>query len=220
MLLPGPLVRDPALVRRRHRMGIHRVVAHRLGSPLDVRGVPATTLACQGDPLRAGRHEQVPHAPAPRYPLNRAGPARRADQVGVLPIRRDQRQRFRRPILLNAASPHVLRCTSDRQSSPSRKGGQSSGDTLLDTPGPGRISQRRRRLPCKCAPTRVGFTLTGRGRDRAPYQLGLRFEMPLDSRTRVVLGELLSQAELTIARRTPPPRGTGLRARRRRADRP
>jgi hypothetical protein len=65
-----------------------------------------------------------------------------------------------------------------------------------------------------------GFTLTGRGRDRAPYQLGLRFEMPLDSRTRAVLGELLSQAELTIARRTPPPRGTGLRARRRRADRP
>jgi hypothetical protein len=64
-----------------------------------------------------------------------------------------------------------------------------------------------------------GFTLTGPGRDRAQYQLGLRFEMPLDPRTRAVLGELLSQAELTIARRTPPPRGTALHARRQRADR-
>jgi hypothetical protein len=64
-----------------------------------------------------------------------------------------------------------------------------------------------------------GFTLAGRGQDRAQYQLGLRFDMPLDSRTRAVLGELLSQAELTIARRTPPPRGTALHARRQRADR-
>jgi hypothetical protein len=64
-----------------------------------------------------------------------------------------------------------------------------------------------------------GFTLTGRGRDRAQYRLGLRFEMPLDSRTRSVLGELLSQAELTITRRTPAPRGTALRAQPHRADR-
>jgi hypothetical protein len=64
-----------------------------------------------------------------------------------------------------------------------------------------------------------GFTLTGPGRDGAQYQLGLRFEMPLDSRTRAVLGELLSQAELTIARRTRPPHGTALRARHERADR-
>jgi len=68
-------------------------------------------------------------------------------------------------------------------------------------------------------PGQRGFTLTGRGRDRAQYQLGLRFEMPLDSRTRGVLGELLSQAELTIARRAPPPRGTALRPQRQRADR-
>lgn len=50
-------------------------------------------------------------------------------------------------------------------------------------------------------PDQRGFTLTGQGRDRAQYQLNLRFEMPLDSKTRAVLGELLSQAELTVSRR-------------------
>ena len=50
-------------------------------------------------------------------------------------------------------------------------------------------------------PDQRGFTLTGRGGDRAQYQLSLRFEMPLDSKTRAVLGELLSQAELTVSRR-------------------
>ena len=45
-----------------------------------------------------------------------------------------------------------------------------------------------------------GFTLSGHGRDHAPYQIGLRFEMPLDATTRAVLGELLSQAELTVSR--------------------
>lgn len=46
-----------------------------------------------------------------------------------------------------------------------------------------------------------GFTLSGQGRDRAQYELHLRFEMPLDPRTRAVLGELLSQAEVTVSRR-------------------
>ena len=49
-----------------------------------------------------------------------------------------------------------------------------------------------------------GFILTGQGRDRAQYQLSPRFEMPLDSKTRAVLGELLSQAELTVSRRVAP----------------
>ena len=114
------------LVLWRCRMGIHGVVAGRLRSPFDVGGVPAAALASQGDPLRAGDHDQG-RTPAPRHSMNRAGPARRADQVGVLPICRDQRQRFRRPILLNAASPHVLPCTSDSQCSPRRKGEQSRG---------------------------------------------------------------------------------------------
>ena len=52
-------------------------------------------------------------------------------------------------------------------------------------------------------PERQGFTLTGQGPDRAEYQLDLHFEMPLDPRTRSVLGELLSQADLTISRRPP-----------------
>ena len=51
-------------------------------------------------------------------------------------------------------------------------------------------------------PERHGFTLTGLGPDRAEYQLDLRFEMPLDPRTRTVLGELLSHSDLIISRRT------------------
>jgi hypothetical protein len=52
-------------------------------------------------------------------------------------------------------------------------------------------------------PERQGFTLTGRGPDHAEYQLDLQFGMPLDPRTRAVLGELLSHSELVISRRSP-----------------
>ena len=53
------------------------------------------------------------------------------------------------------------------------------------------------------APSIQGFTLTGQGAgmDRSEYRLDLHFELPLDNRTRTVLGELLSQSELTISRR-------------------
>lgn len=52
-------------------------------------------------------------------------------------------------------------------------------------------------------PSERGFTLTGQGGppDRAEYRLDLHFELPLDPRTRTVLGELLSQSDLTISRR-------------------
>lgn len=50
-------------------------------------------------------------------------------------------------------------------------------------------------------PERDGFTLAGQGADQAEYRLGVHFDMPLDARTRVVLGELLAQSEITIARR-------------------
>jgi len=52
-------------------------------------------------------------------------------------------------------------------------------------------------------PERQGFTLSGQGPDNSEYQLDLRFEMPLDQRTRTVLGELLSQSDLIISRRAP-----------------
>ncbi len=55
-------------------------------------------------------------------------------------------------------------------------------------------------------PERNGFTLTGQGVDRAEYRLDIHFDMPLDARTRVVLGELLAQSELKIWRRPPPAR--------------
>jgi len=63
-------------------------------------------------------------------------------------------------------------------------------------------------------PERQGFTLTGQGPDHAQYQLDLRFEMPLDTRTRTVLGELLSHSDLIISRRAPEVLATALRARR------
>jgi len=52
-------------------------------------------------------------------------------------------------------------------------------------------------------PSDRGFTLTGQGTppDRAAYRLELRFELPLDPRTRTVLGELLSQSGITLSRR-------------------
>lgn len=63
-------------------------------------------------------------------------------------------------------------------------------------------------------PERQGFTLTGQGPDHAQYQLDLRFEMPLDTRTRTVLGELLSHSDLIISRRAPEALVSALRARR------
>lgn len=53
-------------------------------------------------------------------------------------------------------------------------------------------------------PEGSGFSLSGQGSDRAEYRLDLRFDMPLDARTRAVLGELLSHSELTLSRRRPP----------------
>jgi hypothetical protein len=50
-------------------------------------------------------------------------------------------------------------------------------------------------------PSDRGLTLTGRGADRAEYRLDVHFDLPLDPRTRTVLGELLSQSDLTISRR-------------------
>jgi hypothetical protein len=59
-------------------------------------------------------------------------------------------------------------------------------------------------------PSNRGFTLTGQGAlpDRALYRLELRFELPLDPRTRSVLGELLSQSDLTVSRTDTAPRNS------------
>src|SRR5438093_12030774 len=89
----------------------------------------------------------------------------------------------------------------------------------LDTTPGRRISHGVRRLPAEVTmdrpqyeplaqievdaarPEPQGFTLTGQGPDHVEYQLDLRFDMPLDSRTRSVLGELLSHSDLIISRR-------------------
>jgi len=66
-------------------------------------------------------------------------------------------------------------------------------------------------------PAAQGFTLTGQGPDHTEYQLDLRFEMPLDPRTRAVLGELLSHSDLIISRRAAGGVMRALRQRRNRA---
>lgn len=68
-------------------------------------------------------------------------------------------------------------------------------------------------------PEQRGFVLRGRGDDRVEYRVDLQFELPLDARTRVVLGELLTQATIAVsgagaAASAPPP---AARARRDRA---
>ena len=63
-------------------------------------------------------------------------------------------------------------------------------------------------------PEQHGFALRGRGQDRAEYRVDLQFELPLDARTRVVLGELLTQATLAVSRLRPAMTPPALRPRR------
>lgn len=72
-------------------------------------------------------------------------------------------------------------------------------------------------------PEQQGFILSGQGSDRAEYRLEVHFDMPLDGRTRAVLGELLAQSEVSIWRgaapavvAAPPRRSTARRHPRRR----
>jgi hypothetical protein len=59
-----------------------------------------------------------------------------------------------------------------------------------------------------------GFALRGRGQDRVEYRVDLQFELPLDARTRVVLGELLTQATVAVSRLRPAPASPPVRPRR------
>jgi hypothetical protein len=44
--------------------------------------------------------------------------------------------------------------------------------------------------------------LQGHGTDRQEYRLELHFDIPVDAKTRKVLGELMSQADVRLSRRT------------------
>ena len=59
-------------------------------------------------------------------------------------------------------------------------------------------------------PDQAGFTLQGRGADRAEYRLEWHLDMPVDPRTRAVLGGLLAQSDLRVWRKVgaPPARRT------------
>jgi hypothetical protein len=64
------------------------------------------------------------------------------------------------------------------------------------------------------SPDQRGLTLTGRAADGCEYRVGLRFELPIDARTRAVMGELLTQAAVAIARRAAAAEQRPARARR------
>ena len=49
-------------------------------------------------------------------------------------------------------------------------------------------------------PLHSGFRLTGKGRDAADYRLEMHLDVPVDPRTRTVLGELLAQTEWRLWR--------------------
>jgi hypothetical protein len=53
-------------------------------------------------------------------------------------------------------------------------------------------------------PSTDGFVLDGQGADGAQYRLELHLDVPVDRRTRQVLGGLLSQSEWRILRRAEP----------------
>lgn len=50
--------------------------------------------------------------------------------------------------------------------------------------------------------SRVGFLMEGRGADGADYKVELHFDLPVDHQTHRVLGELLSQCDMKISRRS------------------
>ena len=54
-------------------------------------------------------------------------------------------------------------------------------------------------------PEPAGFTLQGRGADRAEYRLEMHLDIPVDRRTQTVLGEMLAQSEWRILRRAATP---------------
>jgi hypothetical protein len=66
-------------------------------------------------------------------------------------------------------------------------------------------------------PSAAGFLLEGEGADGARYRLDLHLDVPVDRRTRQVLGELLSQSEWRVLRRAAPSPLATLRRERARA---
>ena len=54
-------------------------------------------------------------------------------------------------------------------------------------------------------PQSGGFRLQGIGADGADYLMEMHLDMPIDQRTRAVLGEMLSQSEWVVHRRAREP---------------
>ncbi len=52
---------------------------------------------------------------------------------------------------------------------------------------------------------RSGFILQGRGADRAEYRIEMHLDIPVDKKTKSVVGEMLAQSELRVLRRAKNP---------------
>jgi hypothetical protein len=71
----------------------------------------------------------------------------------------------------------------------------------MDGPGPRLIPVADIEVD-SVVPTKSGFRLQGRAADGADYQIELHLDLPVDHRTQRVLGEILSQSELKISRKS------------------
>lgn len=73
--------------------------------------------------------------------------------------------------------------------------------TVESKPGPDQALDLLADVPIEQVhSTRDGFVLEGRGADRAGYRLELHLDWPVDAKTKAVIGEILSQAELKVMR--------------------
>lgn len=167
--------------------------------------------------------------PALRNSLNGCVPAGGTGQVFPVTVREDELEGFRGPVLLDATTSHFQDSRRELEWGiyARRRGGANAGRLRVLTAAPGRrtlaqaSAQGASMSPPEPAdrdyvpvaevevdsvlPEGHAFVLTGRGQDRAEYRLEMTLEMPIDQRTRTVIGEILSQSQWRLWRRASRP---------------
>lgn len=179
--------------------------------------------------------------PASREPplgrsFNHFVPAGRARHTFPIPVGQDELEGFSRSVFLDSSTSHVAHSrefgdTREVNLSASGPVGKPSPLTraqperkLVAAPGPrgGAMSDTPEGESLVCvadveidavAPASSGFVLSGRGRDGADYRLEVTLEMPMNSKTRAVVAELLSQSHFRVSRRARPSLRGGPRSR-------
>lgn len=211
-------------MRRNDLVGEFRV--RRLGHVAgDVRRLSPALRAAQGD-LPIGVRPGCREEPATGRPLDGRMAAGRASESLPVTVGQDQLESFRCSILLDRSTSHLWASLQGRGGAKSIRAGDGQANRPLDGGAPNRMFSTPEvpgdlmAQPAKptdfvpvadvevasVTPERAGFTLEGRGADRSDYRLGLELEVPLDQRTRSVLGEMLSQCRIRVWRRAAAPR--------------